>query len=215
MQNILDEFAKSIDARTSLFDVRIDSEDNGTLTLSGRVLDKSQLDKLSHLFPNRNLDTASIRVLNAETHEFVHVATNLTGLYERPTFGMPLSSELTYGTMLEILDEKGNWVFIRQADGYLGWVYRPYLKDGNSPREVSDFVLALAIEVHEKPSEESAILTRLMSGTEVVVQETHGEWSLVQVNKIGWIPSSSLRTLVDIPEAIEEKRALIVKMRTA
>jgi hypothetical protein len=211
MQNILDEFAKSIDARISLFDVKIDSEDNGTLILSGRVLDKSQLDKLPHLFPNRKLDTASIRVLNAETHEHVHVAKNLTGLYERPTFRMPLSSELTFGTMLEILDEKGNWVFIRQADGYLGWVYRPYLKDGNSPREVSDLILAPAIEVHEKPSEESAILTRLMSGTEVVVQETHGEWSLVQVNKIGWIPSSSLRTLVDIPEAIEEKRALIVK----
>src|SRR5688572_8733565 len=84
MQNILDEFAKSIDARTALFDVKIDSEDNGTLSLSGRVLNTSQLDELPRLFPERKLDTASIRILSREPHERVHVATNLTGLYEKP-----------------------------------------------------------------------------------------------------------------------------------
>ena len=46
MQNILDNYAKSIDARTSLFDIKIDSETDGTLTFSGRVLDKTQLDEL-------------------------------------------------------------------------------------------------------------------------------------------------------------------------
>src|SRR5215510_12041206 len=127
MINILEDFAKSVDPRTSLFDVKIDSQTNGTLTLSGRVLDKSQLDELPRLFPNHKLDTASIRILNTETHERVHVMTNLTGLYEKPTFGMPLSSELTYGTELEVLDELGKWVFTRQSDGYLGWAYRPYL----------------------------------------------------------------------------------------
>jgi hypothetical protein len=124
---------------------------------------------------------------------------------------MPLSSELYYGIMLEILDEKGNWVFVRQHDGYLGWAYRPYLKDGNSPRNADHFVLAPAIELREEPDEKSGVVTRLVSGTIVGVEETRGDWSLVNANKAGWIPSSNLRALEGIPEDFEEKRTLMVK----
>lgn len=209
MTNILEEHAKTIDSRTSLFDVRIDSENDGTLLLSGRVLDKTQLDDLARLFPDRKLDTASIRILNAGTHPRLHVATNLTGLYERPTFGMPLSSELYFGADLEILDEEGNWVFTRQADGYLGWVYRPYLGEGIAPI-ATHLVLAPAIEVRESPDQASGVVTRLVSGTGVSVEERRGNWSMVKANREGWIPSSGLRALADIPKGIEEKRELMV-----
>ena len=209
MQNILDNYAKSIDPRTTLFDIKIDSEANGTLTLSGRVLDSSQLDELPRLFPNQKLDTSSIRILNAETHSRAHVTTNLTGLYERPTFGMPLSSELYFGTDLEILDENGNWVFTRQADGYLGWAYRRYLSEGTAP-EATHYVLAPVIELREEPDAGSEVVTRLVSGTAISPEEKRGDWSLVKVNKTGWIPSSSLRALADIPKSIEEKRSLLV-----
>ena len=208
MTNILDDYIKGIDPRTSLFDVKVDSESNGTLTLSGRVLDKSQLDELPRLFHNLKLDTTSIRILNAETHEHVHVATNLMGLYERPTFGMPLSSELYYGTSLEVLDENGNWAFTRQTDGYLGWAYRRYLSKGDE-HTATHFVLLPAIELREGPDGGSGVLTRLVSGTAVSVEEKRGDWSLVKANKTGWIPSSSLRALEDIPESVDEKRALI------
>jgi hypothetical protein len=209
MTNILDDYAKTIDTRTSLFDVKIDSENNGTLTLSGRVLDKSQLDELPRLFPDRKLDTASIHVLNTETPTRVHVTTNLTGLYERPTFSVPLSSELPFGTELEFLDENGNWVFTRQADGYLGWVYRRYLSEGTAPA-VTHYVLTPVIELHEEPEQGSEVVTRLLSGTGVSVEEKRGDWALVKANRIGWIPKSSLRALGDIPESIKEKRVLII-----
>jgi len=210
MQNLLDDLAKSVDSRTSLFDVTIEAETNGTLTLSGRVLDKTQLDELPRIFPDRILDTASIRILNLESHAHVHVATNLTGLYDRPTFQMPLSSELYYGTMLEILDEKGKWAYVRQPDGYLGWAYRPYLKDGNSSMHADHLVLAPVIEMREKPEEGSRVLTRLVSGTTVGVEETRGDWSLVEANKSGWIPSSALRALPDIPDEVAGKRVLMI-----
>jgi len=210
MQNILDEFTKSIDPRTSLFDVRIDSEDNGTLTLSGRVLDKLQLDDLHRLFPTRKLDTASIRILNAETHERVHVATNLTGLYEKPTFGMPLSSELYYGTELEALDEEKRWVFTRQRDGYLGWAYRPYLSEGLAPA-ATHLVLVPAIETRSEPNERSAVLTRVVSGTGVLVEEALDGWCRISTNKTGWVSSVHLRALNDLPKTLEEKRATLIK----
>ena len=211
MTNILEEYAKTIDSRTSLFDVTIDSEKDGTLTLGGRVLDSSQLDELPRLFPGRKLDTASIRVLNAETHPRVHVTTNLTGLYEHPTFGMPLSSELYYGTMLEVLDEEGNWVFTRQVDGYLGWVYRPYLEEGNSPPDADHLVLAPAVEVRADPDPRGGVVTRLVSGTAVDVEEKRGDWTFVRANRDGWIPTSNLRALGDIPDSIDAKRELMLQ----
>jgi gamma-D-glutamyl-L-lysine dipeptidyl-peptidase len=210
MQDILDEIAKSVDPRTSIFDVQIVSETNATLTLRGRMLDKSQLDELPRLLPSRKLDAASIRVLNAETHDLIHVATNLTGLYEKPTFGMSLSSELYFGTELEVLDEEGRWVFTRQRDGYLGWVYRPYLGEGLAPN-ATHLVLASSIEVRAEPDEKSEIVTRVVSGTGVTIEESFDGWSRISANKMGWIPSVYLRSLSEIPKTIEEKRKTMVE----
>ena len=217
MINILEDFAKSIDPRVTLFDVKVDSETNGTIALSGCVLDVSQLDELPRLFPSRNLDISSIRVLNAETHERVHVTTNLTGLYERPTFGMALSSELAYGTELEVLDEQGKWVFTRQTDGYLGWAYRPYLGEGPAPAP-THLLLAPAIELRAAPEETSQILTRLVSGTGLIVPErangrTDGGngWVQVQANKVGWLPSVHLRALNDLPKSLDDKRRALMQ----
>jgi len=208
IQSTLDELAKQTDNRTSVFEIEIQELKNSTLTLSGRVLDQAQLDNLHRLFPTHHLDTASIQILNTETHERVYVTTNHTGLYEKPTFGMPLASELCYGTELEVLDEQARWVFTRQTDGYLGWAYRPYLGAGTAPA-ASHFVLVPVIELRTEPSATSAVVTRVMSGTGVAVEETNDGWSRVQANKSGWLPSVYLRSVNDLPKSLEEKRIAI------
>jgi hypothetical protein len=98
IQSTLDEYADQTDKRTSVFEIEIQGLKNHTLTLGGRLLDASQLEDLQQLVPSHKLDTDSVRILSREPRGHVHVSTNLTGLYERPTFGMPLSSELCYGT---------------------------------------------------------------------------------------------------------------------
>lgn len=210
IQSTLDELTKRSDNRTSVFEIEIQELKNSTVTLSGRVLDQSQLDDLQRLFPNHKLDTAAIRILNAETHGRVHVATNHTGLYEKPTFSMPLSSELCFNTNLEVLDEQGKWVFTRQTDGYLGWAHRPYLGEGSAPA-ASHLVLAPAIELRAEPNETSDVITRIMSGTGVVVEETNDGWSRIQANKSGWIQSMHLRSTNALPKSLEEKRAAIIR----
>lgn len=210
IQSTLDELAKQTDKRTSVFEIEIQELKHSSLTLGGRVLDQSQLDNLHRIFSTHHLDTASISILNTETHERVHVATNHTGLYEKPTFGVPLSSELYYGTELEVLDEQGRWVFTRQTDGYLGWAYRPYLGEGTAPA-ASHLVLAPAIELRVEPDETSDVVTRIMSGTGVALEETRDGWSRVQANKSGWLPSIHLRAIDDLPKSLEEKRTAIIR----
>ena len=141
IQTLLNELSDQNDKRNNVFDVQIHGLDSDTLSLSGRLLNQAQLSALkevfSNQFPELKLESASIKVLDHPNLPCFHVATNLTGLYENPTFGMPLSSELTFGTELEILDEHGNWFFTKQADGYLGWAYKRYLAEGEAQTVMS------------------------------------------------------------------------------
>lgn len=210
IQSILDELASQTDNRVSLFDVQILGAQNGSVTMSGRLLEQSQLKSLSHHFPDLKLDTASIRILRRSDSPRVHVATNLTGLYEQPTFGMPLSSELQYGSELEVLDEQGRWVFVMQKDGYLGWAYRPYLAEGPGAK-ATHLVIVPTCEVRLEPDLTGEIATRVVSGTGVVLVKTSGAWAKVIANRMGWMPLSFLRAISDLPDSIEEKRKLLIE----
>ncbi len=210
IQNKLNELSSQCDHRISVFDVEVTALDNKSLTLSGRVLDQTQVDDLHRIFPTLRVDTTSIHILNRSNLPRIRVATNLTGLYEKPTFGMPLSSELYFGAELEILEEKNRWVFTRQKDGYLGWAYKPYLSEEVSEAH-THFVTAPGIELHVEPNLKSEVITRVMGGTGVTAQENNGEWTRISANKTGWICSSALRSIKDIPQAIEEKRKLLVE----
>jgi len=183
---------------------------NSTLTLSGRLLDQSQLDELRRAFPNLKLDTGSIQILRCEPCPHAHVVTNLTGLYEEPSFGRALASELYYGTDLEVLEEKQHWVLTRQNDGYLGWAYRPYLGEG-APPTMTHLILAPVTEVRAEPDEKSAIITRLVSGTGVFLDVARDGWSRVSANKTGWMPTKYLRALTDLPKTMEERRKTMIE----
>src|SRR5690242_7874361 len=101
-QTLLDKLSNQNDNRNNVFDVQIHGLDSETLSLNGRLLNQAQLSALkevfSNQFPDLRLETSAIKVLDHPNLPCFHVATNLTGLYENPTFGMPLSSELTFGT---------------------------------------------------------------------------------------------------------------------
>jgi len=210
IQNKLIEITSQCDTRISIFEVEITALRGSAVTLSGRVFDQSQVDELHRIFPSRKLNTAAIHILNRGDFPHLQVATNLTGLYEKPTFGMPLSSELYFGTDLEVLEEKERWALTRQTDGYLGWVYKPYLSK-EIKETYSHLITAPVITLHAAPDLNSETLTRVMSGTGVALLETHGEWSHIHANQSGWLPSSAIRAVTDIPQTLEARRTSLVQ----
>jgi hypothetical protein len=111
IQKLLDDLRARYDSRISVFDLQIQGVEVGTLSLTGSLISQDQLDTLketlSHHFPGLRLDTASIRILDRPDLPSCHVATNFTGFYEKPTFSVPLLSEIPFGTELKVLDEKG------------------------------------------------------------------------------------------------------------
>jgi cell wall-associated NlpC family hydrolase len=210
IQSTLDKLALQNDRRISVFEIEIVRLQNSRLTLSGRLLDDAQLEALARHFSKWKLDTGSIRILRKKDLPRMYVATNLTGLYEKPTFGVPLSSELCYGMELEILEEQGLWVFTRQEDGYLGWAYKPYLTE-KPPAEATHLVLTSSYGLRAQPDRESEIVTRVISGTGVCVDGIQGEWARVAATRTGWMPVSFLRPTNAIPVSLEEKRRALLQ----
>lgn len=210
IQSTLDMLASQSDHRTSVFDIEIVRLQNSSLTLSGRLLNDTQLEALRRHFAKWKLDTGSIRILHKGDLPRMHVATNLTGLYDKPTLHLPLSSELCYGANVEILDEEGKWVFARQNDGYLGWVYKAHLAGGVASA-ATHLVLAPSSELRAQPDTGSEIVTRVVSGMGVTVDEVHGEWAKIIGNKTGWMPLSLLRPVGDLPQSIGEKRKALIE----
>ncbi len=210
IRSTLDKLASQSDSRTSVFDIEVVRLHNSSLTLGGRLLNDAQLETLTQHFSKWKLDTSAIRILDKPDLPRVYIATNLAGLYGKPTFDMPLSSELCYGTELDILDELGNWAFTRQKDGYLGWVYKPYLTEGPVAK-ATHVVLISSYGLRTQPDRESEIVTRVMGGTEVSVEETRGEWVKVIANKTGWMPLNFLCAMDALPDSVEEKRKTLLK----
>lgn len=212
IQQTLDELAAKSDSRVSVFEIQIKELEEGKLSLSGRLLDEDQLAGLKEAFasrfPDLSLDTASIKILYHPNNLRLHVATNITGLYEAPTFSVPLASELLYGWELDVLEEKDSWVFTRQTDGYLGWAYRPYLVEGYASK-ATHLVIAPSIELHTQPDASCPILTRLVSGTGVIVDEISNGWARVAANKTGWMPAHYLRAIADLSQTLEARRAML------
>jgi cell wall-associated NlpC family hydrolase len=214
IQKLLDELTSLNDHRVSVFEIQIKGLEDGTLSLSGILLDQDQLAALdgafSDHFPGLSLDTTSVRILSRESRERVHVGTNLTGLYDQPTLHLPLSSELCYGTGLEILDEQDKWAFTRQRDGYLGWIFKSHLAEGFASH-ATHLVLAPSYELRAQPEATSEIITRLVSGTGVEVESVRGEWAKVIANKTGWMPAFLLRAINELPKLIEDKRKTLIE----
>lgn len=214
IQKIVNDLAQRFDPRVTVFNLQVQKIENGILSLGGSLLTQDQLpvikDALSRQLADLRLDTASIKFLERSNLPCFHVATNLTGFYEKPTFGVPLVSELTFGTELEILEESGRWAFARQQDGYLGWAYLPYLAEGTAAA-ATHLVLAPSHELRAEPDGTSEVITRLMSGTGVQVEETRDDWARVVANETGWMPSRYLRGIDHLPKTLEEKRKALLE----
>ena len=206
--------ARFSDHRTQLCDVKLVSFNDNLLRLSGRVLDDTCFKILTYSFqdrfPDMQLDTSQVRILRTPSPCMVYVKTNLTSLHAEPSWLAEMLSQNTFGSPLEVLEEKGSWVFVRQSDGYLGWMYRPYLTEIPSPAPTY-IVSAPVTPVYEEPNGESALRSRLIGGTFVQIVSTRGLWAQIDVNTWGWVPLSDLRALNDLPQTASAQSKQMVE----
>jgi len=206
------------DRRTHLFDVQVREQGN-TLLLSGMVLDEMTLTEATRMIA-MEIPDADIRVDEVKrlrTGKYLWCATNFTSMHGEPSWLAEQLTQCAYGMRFEVLKEEGNWVFVRQDDGYLSWVYRPYLST-IKPQTPTHLVASVQAGLFETPGSDGPHVSRLYIGTYVSVDEIKGDWaylkphgeSLPNAMAGGWMRTDRLLRLTDLPTTEETRRQAIL-----
>jgi SH3-like domain-containing protein len=216
VQNVIKEVkSKYANPAEYVCDVEARASGEGRVQLSGRVLDEATRQDLRQALENGitglEVDDSELRVLRQPEPRFLTVATNLTSLHAERSFLSEMVSQLMYGWSVEILDEVGDWVFIRQTDGYLGWAYRPYLRQEPALPPTHIVIEPVSI-LRAEPAAAAPVLTRLPGGMSVSVISQRDGWVEIGANLHGWAPAKDLCGLQNLPGTVEEKRARMLDL---
>jgi cell wall-associated NlpC family hydrolase len=210
IQELIQEiYRKHADERLNVFSVDIKSLENTQLVLAGRVLEAANLtavtETISKQYSALRVDVGGVRILRQPGNPLLAVGTNLTSLHKSPSFVAEMSNQMVFGEKMEILEDQGRWVYVRQMDGYLGWTYKPYLTDAVLPAP-THVVLAPSVELRAEADSCSQVISRTFCGTHVKVEATKGGWAQVAANVTGWMPLADLRALDAMPQTEEARR---------
>jgi hypothetical protein len=203
------------DKRVHVCQVEVASVEDGRITLQGRVLDQATFTAvLTHLmahFPEYAINGEAVTILRQSQPQLLAVHTTITGLHNSPGFLSEMGSQLLNGMKVELLQTEGRWVFGRQMDGYLGWVYRPYL--GDIPTHETTHLVCEPVALLRLEAKESApVVNRVLAGTAVTILANQDNWQQIELagGQTGWLPSTDLRAIPSLPKAESAQRAQLV-----
>ena len=206
------------DHRVNLFEIEPASLDGSQLSLRGRVLDESNRltlnSRLLARFPGLHVDTTAVEVARKTPPRLMSVATNLTSVHNGASFLAEQATQMLNGETVEVLWQEGNWGFVREMDGYLGWTYLPYLTETPAPApEPSHLVVDPVVMLRDAAHAQAALVTRVLGGSGVCVSDRSGEWARINLagGKQGWLPVESLRELQELPQGPDLRRSQMVK----
>ncbi len=201
------------DTRTQLCRLEVVSLAGDRCTLAGVVLDQATLAAAQAALlysipssPSLSFDTSAVQVLRPGRP--MAVAANLTGLYAQPSWLAEQISQLLAGQPLEVLQEEGRWVMMRQADGYLGWAYAPYLT-GSLPPAPTHLVCAPVALLHTAPQIDAPLVGRILGGTVVYANTAEAAgWARLAPSsgEQSWALATDLRALETLPKCAGERR---------
>lgn len=212
------------DQRFHVFEVKITEMHPQRVVLAGRVLEEENRtvlrQSLLSALPDLQVEDQSVKVLRGPAVRRMAVATNLTSLQAQPAWQSEQLNQLLAGQSLEILQEQEIWGYVRQADGYLGWAYLPYLTPAR-PLSCTHLVTAPCVILRSEPEEESAQTGRILGGTLVTRIDIQEDWAWVTVFdgnpqdhpaqiRPGWMPLAGLRSLEHLPQTADERRNRMV-----
>jgi cell wall-associated NlpC family hydrolase len=213
IQKKIDRITQSFDKRIHHCQLEIAMKGDSQCSLSGRVLNKTMLSditaNLSRSFESVAFDTIDVELL--QPGRPVTVCTSVTGLFAGPSFGTEMASGLLNGWSLEALIEKDSWAYVRQPDGYLGWVYRNYTSEEQPPAPTHLAHQPMSM-LRGEPTHSASLDGRVAGGTAVQVERYEREWALIRLagGVAGWLPAGDLRSLEQLPEDEAGRRSQMV-----
>lgn len=211
IQAALTDFAQR-DNRVYYCQLEADKVVKQVCQLTGSVLDDAVVAEveaeLAARFPEISFDMSRVKRLRQTPAQWRVVATNVTSLMREPSWQAEQMSQLLWQWQVEVLLQQKEWAFVRQADGYLGWVYQPYLAEAQ-PSTATHLVSEPVAILHAAPQATAEWVGRVLGGTAVAVTAVTNNWA--QVNGTGWLPAASLRPLDQLPQDANGRRQTIIQ----
>ena len=212
-QSILqDAVAPFADKRIHYCDLTI----NDDLMLTGTVLDEqTKTAVITHLQSKlpQKIKSEQVNILRKPTPIYLQVSTTITTLFDNPGWINEPATQLLNGQSVELLQEKGAWVFVRQLDGYLGWMYRPYLNETEASTNTHTHSVCEPVAMlKDKPQSGANLVSRVLAGTAVSIQETTNEWGKIELvgGITGWLPLKQMRAQNSYPPAEDALRKQMI-----
>lgn len=204
------------DGRLHYCQLEVSKREKNVRILSGAVLDEATLaavqEELAERFPEMRFEVGEVQLLRQTPPRLLAIATNLVSLRREPSWEAEQVSQLLYGSQVELLLEQDAWAYIRQTEGYLGWLYRAYLSE-TPPPTATHLLYAPIAELWSGPDADAERIGRLFMGTRVAVTAVHAHWA--QINGEGWLPHPFLRALDELPGEENGRRQTIVERACA
>lgn len=213
IQSKLDEITAGFDGRINHCYLTATMKGDGQYRLTGAVLEPALLEKvtgeLERVFSGKRFETGEVKILRPGRP--LWVATSVTGLYAEPSFGREMTSQLLCGSAAEELMAKDEWSYVRQPDGYLGWVYRPYLVQEHSA-DPTHLACAPFCPLYSGPTEQASLVGRLTAGAAVRVGRQEGDWAQLDNDGglRGWTAADNLRSLTHLPKNEVSRRQQMI-----
>ncbi len=183
-------------------------------TLTGFLLDENTLTKvnseLKTRFPTITFDLEKVETLSQTPPRMMSVGVNATAVMSDASWSSESMSEVLNGWLVEILMEREHWAFTRQADGYLGWVYRSYLVEmAVSP--TTHMLYTPITLLRTQPAENAELAGRVFGGTAVSVTDQTDQWLQIQLagGLSGWISPNDAQPLDALPASPAAQRETI------
>lgn len=204
------------DGRLHYCQLEVNKLEKNRYALSGTALDSDLLvavqAELAEFFPDFRFETGQVRLLRQSPPRLLLVATNVASLRQEPSWEAEQVSQVLHGQQVELLMEQETWAYVRQPDGYLGWLYRPYLIE-ESPLPPTHMLYAPIGELRAAPDGAADLAGRLLMGTKVAVTAVQNDWA--QINQGSWLRSHSLRALAELPvEENGRRQTMVERART-
>ena len=199
------------DKRTNFCHLELSSLEENVCVLTGFVLDGDALNKarqeLQTRFPTITFELGRVAVLRQTVPRMAVVGVNATAVMSDATWASETMSELLNGWPLEILMERDRWAFTRQADGYLGWVYRPYFVE-TAVFTPTHMIYEPVSLLHAQPAADAELVGRVFGGTAVFVTEQTAGWMQIALagGLSGWILQTDARPLDELPTDTADRR---------
>jgi SH3-like domain-containing protein len=116
------------------------------------------------------------------------VNVSVSNIYKNPTYQSEITNQALLGEKVEILANEKNFVFVRQADGYEGWINENQLCKLKETEVTEIIVISHFIQIFEEPDKNSIPVRDAVIGCKLDTINEKNSWVQIRLpdGQQGW-----------------------------